>query len=140
MVNRDPRFTPDELIRLVREAGEQLTQLATEIERAFAAANAMRRGQLSLIDRSALEPSHGLESRVARWVAEVLEPLERMLTPVEDAWTTLEPTAAAPTYLQDQDLIQKRMIRDLRAEVTALRAQCVRLNAMLMQSPPPAVN
>ena len=53
MTEPQSRFTPDELIRLVKEAGEQLMQLATEIERTFEAANAIRRGQLSLIDHGA---------------------------------------------------------------------------------------
>lgn len=118
---------PETLIAAVRTAGEEMMTLAAEVERELAHETAVRHGQLVLLERTAVDPERALERRIARYVAEVLEPLEGVLGAVR-----AERAAVTPGYLHDQDGIQKRMIWDLQGQVRMLRAQVATLRSLIL--------
>ena len=107
-----PSVTAADLLVALKRSGELLTTLVDDLEPSLERAAAVSAGQLSLIDSDAPARQREVAERTAAWAREVLEPLERLLG-----------VAAAPPYLVAQDDIQKRIIRDLREEVSRLRDQ-----------------
>ncbi|MBT18325.1 MAG: hypothetical protein CL889_05075 [Dehalococcoidia bacterium] len=124
-----PGITAADLFIALKRAGELLTLVVEEMEPALERAVAMSAGQLSLIASEAPSGQHQLVQRTADWAKDVLDPLERLLG-----------LASAPPYAAAQDEIQKRIIADLREEVTSLRARVNTLKARVLENQAKSLN
>ncbi len=116
-------ITAADLFIALRRAGELLTQVVEEMEPALERAVAMSAGQLSLMVSEAPAGQHQVVQRTADWAKDVLDPLERLLG-----------LAAAPPYAAAQDEIQKRIIADLKEEITSLRARVNTLKTLVLEN------
>ena len=119
-----------DLFTSIRRAGELLTELSNELEPALERAASVEQGQLALLDRDH-QPDGFIPTaaRAAKWAAEVLDPLSRLLH-----------LASAPPYFVMQDDIQKRIINDLQEQVRHLQGQVDKLKDLALEGIPPTHN
>ena len=108
----EPDYYPmlEKLVDVVSDAAERLAALAADYEPALAVRATVVQGQLMLMERPESPTPRALLERLGLAASEAIEGLESELTTRESA-------------LDAQDVIQKRIIADLRQRISAYRTE-----------------
>ena len=117
----EPDYYPmlEKLVDVVSDAAERLTALAADYEPALAVRATVVQGQLMLMERPESPTPLALLERLGLAAGEAIQQLESELTVRESA-------------LDAQDLIQKRIIADLRQRITAYRTELEAAKKLLL--------
>ncbi len=108
----EPDYYPmlEKLVDVVSDAAERLAALAADYEPALAVRATVVQGQLMLMERPESPTPRALLEALGLAASEAIEGLESELTTRESA-------------LDAQDVIQKRIIADLRQRISAYRTE-----------------
>ena len=109
----------EKLVDVVSEAAERLAELAKDYEPALATRATVVQGQLMLMERPESPTPRALLERLGLAAGEAIEQLESELTVRESA-------------LDAQDIIQKRIIADLRQQIAAYRNELEAAKQLLL--------
>ena len=117
----EPDYYPmlEKLVDVVSETAERLAELAKDYEPALAVRATVVQGQLMLMERPESPTPQVLLERLGLAAGEAIEELETELTVRESA-------------LDAQDLIQKRIIADLRQRISAYRTDLEAAKKLLL--------
>ncbi len=117
----EPDYYPmlEKLVDVVSEAAERLAELAKDYEPALAVRATVVQGQLMLMERPESPTPQVLLERLGLAAGEAIEELESELTVRESA-------------LDAQDVIQKRIIADLRQRIGAYRSELEAAKKLLL--------
>ncbi len=117
----EPDYYPmlEKLVDVVSEAAERLAELAKDYEPALAVRATVVQGQLMLMERPESPTPRVLLERLGLAAGQAIEELESELTVRESA-------------LDAQDLIQKRIIADLRQRISAYRTDLEAAKKLLL--------
>ena len=126
---RTPDYYPllEKLIDVVSDAAERLTALVKDYEPALATRAGVAQGQLMLMERPASPTPKALLERLGLAAGEAIEQLEGELTAREAAFDS-------------QDVIQKRIIADLRRRIAAYRTELETAKKLLLDGMGPSSN
>ena len=109
----------EKLVDVVSDAAERLTSLAKDYEPALSTRASVAQGQLMLMERPESPTPRALLERLGLAASEAIEQLESEL-------------AARESALDAQDVIQKRIIADLRQQVAVYRTDLESAKTLLL--------